>query len=369
MQDKTFLRELARDGALAFKSGKLDRRSFLALCGMAGVAALAVQAGDAEAAANEIVMWNWGGESEKCHGDAIGKPFTAATGIPLKFDTSGPLQGKIKEMVDSGKVTADVCDADGFDAIALGNSGHLEAIDYNIVNKAQIKEGFAWQFGVCVIFYGYAFMYDTQAFGGAAPAGWADFYDTAKFPGKRSLYKWANGSIESALVADGVPKDQIYPCDIPRAIEKIKSIKADSLYWGSGSEAHDMIVNGEVALGMVWQNRGKAIEERTNGRYKLVMNEAIAMPGAYIVPRSNPAGRDAVMKFIQQALQVDSQLAILDCLGMTPSNPEAFSKIPEAMQPYAVNSAMNIDKVIFNDPVWWAEKGGDAVNAFLDAIG
>ena len=114
---------------------------------------------------------------------------------------------------------------------------------------------------------------------------------------------------------------------------------------------------------------GKTFEERTNGRYKLVMNEAIAMPGAYIVPRGNPAGRDNVMKFIQQALQVDSQLMILDCLGMTPSNPEAFAKIPEAMQPYAINSAQNIDKVIFNDPVWWADNGGDAVNAFLEAIG
>ena len=40
-------------------------------------------------------------------------------------------------------------------------------------------------------------------------------------------------------------------------------------------------------MGMIWQNRGKAIEERTNGRYKVVMNEAIAMPGAYIVPRGD----------------------------------------------------------------------------------
>ncbi|WP_373506261.1 extracellular solute-binding protein [Aestuariivirga sp.] len=369
MQDKNFMRDMARQGAIAFKSGKLDRRSFLMLCVMAGVATLAVSAGDAEAAANEIVMWNWGGESEKCHGDAIGKPFEAATGIPLKFDTSGPLQGKIKEMVDSGKVTADVCDADGFDAIALGKSGHLEAIDYAIVEKSKVKDGFALEYGVSVIFYGYAFMYDTQAFGANPPNSWADFFDTAKFPGKRSLYKWANGSIEGALMADGVPKDKVYPCDMPRALAKIKSIKADSLYWGSGSEAHDMIVNGEVALGMVWQNRGKAIEERTNGRYKLVMNEAIAMPGAYIVPRGNPAGRENVMKFINQALQVDSQLTILDCLGMTPSNPEAFARIPEAMQPYAVNSAQNIDRVLFNDPVWWADMGGDAVNDFLDAIG
>jgi putative spermidine/putrescine transport system substrate-binding protein len=122
-------------------------------------------------------------------------------------------------------------------------------------------------------------------------------------------------------------------------------------------------------MGIVWQNRGKSIEEDSKGRYKMVMNEAIAMPGAYIVPKGNPAGREAVMKFINTAMTVDAQLTILDCLGMTPSNPEAFAKIPAGLQPYAVNSKENIDKVIFNDPVWWAEKGGDAVNAFLDAIG
>jgi len=127
-----------------------------------------------------------------------------------------------------------------------------------------------------------------------------------------------------------------------------------------------MIVNGEVAMGMIWQNRGKTIEERTNGRYKLVMNEAIAMPGAYIVPARQPRRPRQRDGFTAQALQVESQLMILDCLGMTPSNPEAFAKIPEAMQPNAVNSAQNIDKVIFNDPVWWADNGGDAVNAFPD---
>ena len=152
MHDNQFAKEMALEAASAFRSGKMDRRTFLAFTAMTGVASMAVFSGDAEAAANEIVMWNWGGQSEQCHGDAIGKPFTAATGIPLKFDTSGPLQGKIKEMVDSGKVTADVCDADGFDAVALGKSGHLEPIDYNIVNKAQIKEGSAsgklsWGFG------------------------------------------------------------------------------------------------------------------------------------------------------------------------------------------------------------------------------
>jgi len=369
MRDKVFFRELVSDGARAFKAGELGRRDFLTLCAIAGAAPYAVAIGDAEAAADEIVLWNWGGDAVKCHTDSFGAPFSKDSGLGFKIDTSGPLQGKIKEMVDAGNVTADVADADAFDAIALGKSGHLEAIDYNIVNRSRVLEGFAWEHGVSIIFYGYAFMYDTEAFGDNPPTTWADFWDTGKFPGKRSLYKWANGAIEAALMADGVAKDQVYPCDLERAIGKIKEIKDDTFFWGSGSEAQQMIVNGEVSMGMVWLNRAKIVEEDTNGRYRLNMNQAIAMPGAYIVPKGNPAGRENVMKFIASCQNPERQISLFQCHGMTPSNPEAFGKIPEDLKRFAVTSEENLSKVLLNDPVWWAEQGGDAVNTYLDAIG
>ena len=368
MSDKQFMRETLVEGAHAFKAGKMDRRTFLALCGATGFVSASVLAGDAQAAADHVVMWNWGGQSEECHGSAIGEAFTAATGKGLKFDTSGPLEGKIKEMVDSGNVTADVADADLFNAVSLGPTGHLEAIDYSVVSKEKTLPGYALEHGVSIILYGYAFVYDTEAYGDNPPENWADFFDTEKFPGMRSLYKWANGSLEAALLADGVAGDALYPLDMGRALAKIKSIKDNSLYWGSGSAAHSMIVNGEVSMGMVWQNRGRNIENDTDGRYKLVNNQALAMPGAYIVPKGNPAGRDAVMKFIATAQEVDAQLKILDCLGMTPSNPAAFAKIPEGQQDYAITSTKNIDKIVYNDPDWWGKNGGDAVNAFLEAI-
>jgi putative spermidine/putrescine transport system substrate-binding protein len=367
MHDRQFMRETLIEGARAYQAGRMDRRTFLALCGMAGVATAAVAAGDAKAAADQIVLWNWGGSSEECHGSAIGKPFTAETGIPLAFDTSGPLQGKIKEMVDSGKVTADVCDADLFDAVALGKTGHLEPIDYSVVSKDRTVNGYALEHGISVILYGYAFVYDTEAYGDNPPTSWKDFFDVEKFPGKRSLYKWANGSLEAALMADGVSKDALYPLDLDRALAKIKAIKDHSIYWGSGSEAHAMVVNGEVSMGMIWQNRGRNMEIDTEGRYKLVMNEALAMPGAYIVPRGNPAGAD-VMKFIATAQSVPSQLEIFQCLGMTPANPEAFAMLAGEDEQYAITSAVNIDRVAFNDPVWWGENTDAAVNAFLDAI-
>jgi putative spermidine/putrescine transport system substrate-binding protein len=368
MHDKQFMRETLVEGARAFKAGRLDRRSFLVLCGMAGFASQAVLAGRAEAAANQVIMWNWGGASEVCHGSAIGVPFTAATGLGVGFDTSGPLQGKIKEMVDSGAVTADVCDGDLFDAVALGQTGHLEPIDYDIVRADRTVEGYALEHGIAVILYGYAFVYDTEVYKDGPPASWADFFDTAKFPGKRSLYKWANGAIEAALIADGVSKESLYPLDLPRAMAKIASIKSDTIYWGSGSEAHSMVVNGEVAMGMVWQNRGRNMEQDTDGRYKMVMNEAFAYPGGYIVPRGNPAGRENAMRFIATAQEIASQLGLFECLGMTPANPEAFDLVPEEDKPYAISSAMNIDKVIFNDPKWWGNNIDEAVNLFLETI-
>jgi putative spermidine/putrescine transport system substrate-binding protein len=368
MQDKQFMRETVTDAAHAFRGGRMDRRSFLAICGLAGIALPSVLAGRAEAAAGEIVMWNWGGQSEECHGSAIGTPFTAETGIPLKFDTSGPLQGKIKEMVDSGNVTADVCDGDLFDAVALGATGHLEAIDYSVVSKEKTLPGYALEFGTSIILYGYAFMYDTEAYKDAPPTGWVDFFDLAKFPGQRSLYKWANGSLEAALMADGVPNDALYPLDIDRAVAKVKSINDSTIYWGSGSEAHDMIVNGEVSMGMVWQNRGRNIEKETNGRYKMVMNQAIAMPGAYIVPKGNPGGREAVMKFIAVSQSVDAQLGLFSCLGMTPTNPEAVAKISAEDAAYAITSPENMSIIVLNDPTWWGQNTDAAVNAFLEAI-
>jgi putative spermidine/putrescine transport system substrate-binding protein len=369
MQDKAFLKEFVASGAKDFQAGRMGRREFLGLLALAGVLPSLVAAGEAEAAAKEIVLWNWGGDAVKCHTQSFGEPFAKSSGLGFRIDTSGPLQGKIKEMVDAKKVTADVADADAFDAIALGKSGHLEPIDYTVVDKKKVLEGYAYEHGLSVVFYGYALMYDTQKFKDNPPTSWADFWDLKKYPGKRSLYKWGNGSIEAALMADGVAKDKVYPCDTDRAIKKIKEIKADTLYWGSGSEAQQMIVNGEVSMGMVWLNRGKAVEEDTNGRYKLVMNQAVAMPGAWIVPKGNPAGRENVMKFLASVQDPKRQIAMLECHGMTPANPQAFDMIPDNLKRFAVTSKENLSKVLLCDANWWADKGGDAVNKFLDAIG
>ena len=60
------------------------------------------------------------------------------------------------------------------------------------------------------IFWTYVVFYDPDAFSGEKPSRIADFFDTAKFPGKRGVHTWANGFIQMALVADGVAPDAVY---------------------------------------------------------------------------------------------------------------------------------------------------------------
>ena len=51
---------------------------------------------------------------------------------------------------------------------------------------------------------------------------WADFYDLKTFPGKRTLFKARPQYIlESALLADGVDPERLYPLDIDRAFKKL----------------------------------------------------------------------------------------------------------------------------------------------------
>ena len=358
--------ELAYDG---LKKGKISRRDFMALAAIAGVTPLATRIPGADAAANEIVFWNWGGDAVKCHTDAMGAPFTKDTGLGYRIDSSGPLQGKIKAMVESGNVTADTGDLDAFDAISLGRQGLLEPIDYSIVDKKQIVPGFAWEYGASIIFYGYAYLYDTEKFGDNPPTTWADFFDTKKYPGKRGLYKWANGSIEGALLADGVAKDKLYPLDLPRAWKKLRSIKDDALYWGSGAESQEWIANGEVSMCMVWENRAKVIEADTNGRYRLNMNEAIAMPGAYSIFKGAPAGAKAVNEFIRACQTPERQVQLFLCHGQTPSNPQAWPLIPAEHRRFAITLPENFNKTIPGNSEWWADNISEALNQFLDVIG
>jgi putative spermidine/putrescine transport system substrate-binding protein len=51
------------------------------------------------------------------------------------------------------------------------------------------------------------------------------------FPGTRALRNDPQTVLEAALLADGVPRDKLYPLDVDRAFKKLEQIKPDIAVW------------------------------------------------------------------------------------------------------------------------------------------
>ena len=63
----------------------------------------------------------------------------------------------------------------------------------------------------------------------------------------------------------------------------------------------------------------------------------------FSVPKGNPAGREAAMKFIDYALNPEGQAKVFEIVGMSPSNPAATALIPEAdRRGFSLLQALNV---------------------------
>ncbi|NBN99433.1 MAG: ABC transporter substrate-binding protein, partial [Flavobacteriia bacterium] len=210
--------------------------------------------------ADQIVFTAWGGTTQDAQKKAFAQTFTSKTGVEVLQD--GPTDyGKLKAMVESDNVTWDVVDVEMDFAIVAAKQGLLEPIDFNVVDKSKIDPRFAADHFVGSFYYSFVIGYNKDVLK-KAPQKWADLFDMATFPGKRTFYKWsAPGALEIALLADGVTPEKLYPLDLDRAFKKLDTIKKNILWWGSGAESQQFLASGEAPIGMFWNGRIFAIQQ------------------------------------------------------------------------------------------------------------
>jgi putative spermidine/putrescine transport system substrate-binding protein len=344
------------------KRGELDRRTFLA-----GLTALGlVPMAGAEAAAKEIVLVNWGGDALKFFATAWGEPYTKESGVKVVLDGTGPSVGKIKAMVDAKKVTWDVCDSGSGSCLVMGRQGYLDEFDYSVVDKSKLlRPQFAYDWGIANYFFSYVIAYDTAKFGDKAPKGWADFWDLKAFPGKRTMRKDVQGTLEAALMADGVPIGKVYPIDVERAFKKLKEIKSEIIFWASGAESQQLIRDGEVTMGSLWNTRVNALVADTKERITWTWNQGILCDGVWVVPKGNPAGKD-VYKFIASTQVPERQIALFLAFGNGPANPAAIPLVPAEKKRFDPASNAEVQLPIY--AAWYGEHQERVNNDFLDLI-
>ena len=356
--------------ATRLERGEISRRCFIQVATiiLAGTP-FALRTTGAEAAEKTLVFVNWGGDALRSYDQAYGQAFLKQTGITVRQDGSGPTEGAITAQFKSGKPTWDIVDADPFSAISLGKRGMVEPIDYHIVDRSKMRQGFGWDYAASTYFFSYVIAYDASRFGARAPAGMADFFDIKKFPGKRSLYKWGAGMWEAALLADGVAPDKLYPLDLKRAHDKIAAFSDHVVsYWGGGADSQQILLSGDASMALIWSTRASVLEKDSSGQIKFVWDQGLISPGAMAVIKNNPAGKDTAMNFIASTQDPRKQLVAFELMGQGPANPATDALIPANKKRINPMDPANAARQIALDMPWYADNYGAALDAYTRII-
>lgn len=265
-----------------------------------------------------LTFASFGGVYQEAQREGWLKPYTALTGVQFT-ESEDSSNATIKAQVEAGNVEWDVVDV-GNDFGLDGNAALLEELDYSLIKRDEILDGFASTYRVGNITYGVVLAYNTEQTAGKVPEGWADFFDTAKIPGKRGLWKYSTGGVlEFALMADGVKPADLYPLDIPRAIAKLDTIKDDIVWWESGAQSQELIGAGEVAMAMVWNGRGYSAKQTDNKPVEIQWNQQIVTADYFVVPKGTP-NKQVAMEFIAWATCANNNAAVSEKIPYGPTN-------------------------------------------------
>lgn len=165
----------------------------------------------------------------------------------------------VKLQVQSGSPGWDVVHIGGNDCASLSEQGMFEPLDWSLIDTAGIVENARGKDWVAINTYSVVMAWRTDKFA-EGPHSWAQFWDTEKFPGRRALSVAPDEMMEVALLADGVPKDKLYPLDVDRGLKSLARIKPDiAAWWTSGAQSTQLIKDGEVDLIAIWSGRVQPI--------------------------------------------------------------------------------------------------------------
>ena len=330
----------------------ISRRAFN--IGAASLALAGVSAGRAAAEDVTIVVNGSGGSLAEAIKKLFEDPFTEATGIKVRATAPVSLP-KLKAMVESGNVEWDLTELNGDDVARASEAGWLEPLDYSIIDPDnQLPEMAKARDAMVRASYSTVLGYRTDRFDGKTPKTWADFWDVKTFPGPRSLENSPKANLEFALLAAGVPKDQIYPIDVDKAFAKLDEIKEHiPVWWDNGAQHVQLLVDGEVNMTSCWNGRITPLKKE--GKPVDISWEGGALMLSYLgIPKGAKHPKEAMqfMKFRMDPKASAEFVKLVPYPGFVPGmmellEPEFVATLPTAPENAAVQFPFGA--------AWWAQ--------------
>lgn len=319
------------------------------------------------AMASDLTVVSFGGASKDVQTQAFFKPFEKAMKQKMIIGEYNGEMGKIKAMVDTASVNWDVVQIEGPELQRGCDEGLFEQLDpARLGNAADYVPGTLSDCGAGLLVWSMVMAYDGSRLK-TAPIGWADFWDTQKFPGKRSLRKGAKYTLEIALLADGVPKDDLYsvlatPEGVDRAFRKLDQIKSSIQWWESGAQPMQFLASGDVVMSTAYNGRVFAAQEE-GAPMKVVWNGSLYAIDSWAIPKGSP-NKQAAEAFIAFSLQPEQQKIHTTKLGYGSTNLKTTALLDPALAERLNTAPTNMAQASPVDFAFWVDHGEDLEQRF-----
>jgi putative spermidine/putrescine transport system substrate-binding protein len=311
-------------------------------------------------AQESLTVVSYGGAYQASQREAFFKPFTKETGVVInEVEWSGDI-AKVRATADTGKVEWDVIDVEQAEFSLLCEEGLLEEIDWRALGGTdRFVEIAVSPCGVGAMFWATIWAYDRDVVTNP-PKNWAEFWDVETFPGPRALRRHPKGTLEFALMADGVPAGQVYAVlrtkeGIARAFRKLDEIKPHvKVWWTAGAEPPRLLTDGEVRYTTAYNGRIYYPIVKKGKNFAMVWDQHLAELDYWAIPKGSPK-KALAMKFLAFATRPERQGALTDYINYSPTAKDATLHITPAVLAYLPTAPKNSTTALVVDTAFWIE--------------
>ena len=283
-------------------------------------------------------------------------PFTAASGIPVKVQSwSGGLD-TLRGQLKATDGAWDVVEVNP-DELSVGcSAGLFEKLDWSTIGGKDhyLAQGVS-DCGVGAAITTTVLAWDRDKF--PASPSWADFWDVAKYPGKRGLYKGVRGNLEFALIADGVAPADVYKTlgtsdGVGRAFRKLDQLKPYIVWWQTGKDAAHILSSGDVLMTTAPAGRIVTAGRATHRDFGIQWNAGLYEVKSWAIAKGSPDLRQAE-QFLYFAGMPALEGKLFENAGIAGLAKGANDGLPPDLQASSASYAKNLGAAVQIDTGFW----------------
>ncbi|MYA36325.1 MAG: ABC transporter substrate-binding protein [Gammaproteobacteria bacterium] len=327
----------------------------------------------AAAGAQTLTLVSWGGSYGRSVERAWVEPFIEETGIEVRVEDYNGGLAQIRAQVETGNVFWDVVDTTTPDSVRACDEGLLELVPLEDLPAAPDgtpanEDLFPNSRSECAsagIVSATIVAYNDELFPGEKPAALEDYFDLEKFPGRRGMRRVPVVNLEFALIADGVPLDEVYAtldteAGIARAFAKLDTIKDQIVFWEAGAQPPQMLADQEVVMTTAYNGRIFNAQVLEDQPFTIIWNGHVQETGGMGIVLGTPR-LELAKRFIEFLSRPENLAQISRYISYSPARYSANALVSThldtgiEMAPHMPASERNTRRALNSDWLWWAD--------------